>query len=518
MSAPASPADPALGKWPPTLTVMLGMMSSIMTSTMVNVAIPDIMGAFGIGQDRAHWLSTGFLAAMTVAMLLNAWFVRNIGARNTFVLANVVFVGASMMGFSSPSFDGIIVARVIQGACAGLIQPLGMSVIFTAFPPAERGKAMGIFGMGVVVGPALGPLIGGLIVDGLDWRFVFLGALPISVLAAALGTRYVPGRAANATRGRLNWISFVLVTAAVVAFLNGISQGQREGWGAPLVLALLGGAALAMLLFAEVESRTRHPLLNPRLFADRGFAVASVIGFMFGAGMFGTIYLMPIFVQTIQGFTATKAGTLLLTAEILAIAMYPVAGWLAQHYRPGYPIAAGLALFGVSAFSLTAADSDSGFWFLVGWSAVGRIGLATVFPALTASALATLAKDMVAQGAGTMNFIRMTGGAFGVNLMAILLERGASGHAALLTASQTAANDTTRSLLERTSGLLIEAGLPAGQRMALALDYLGDMIVARADGLAFRDAFMVLAIGFAVASFSALLLGARSPKPIIQER
>jgi MFS family permease len=193
---------------------------------MINVAISDIMGEFGIGQDRVHWLSTGFLSATTVFMLLNAWFVRNMGARNTFILAATVFVAASVLGQHSPSFEGIVLARIVQGACAGLIQPLGLGVIFMAFPHEERGKAMGLFGMGVMVGPAIGPLIGGLIIDAFEWRFVFTGALPVTILAAALAARYLPGRDADAPRATMNWISLIAVAVAVAAFLNGISQAS----------------------------------------------------------------------------------------------------------------------------------------------------------------------------------------------------------------------------------------------------------------------------------------------------
>jgi len=497
-------ARPAVNKWAATMTVMIGMMATVMTSTMINVAIPHIMGAFGVGQDRAHWLSTGFLAAMTVAMLLNAWFVRNLGPRNTYVLANLVFVGASVMGNLSPTFGGVIAARVVQGACAGLIQPLGLGVIFTAFPPAERGKAMGFFGMGVVVGPALGPLVGGAIVDAIDWRFVFLGALPLNIIAAALGAHFIPGR--DGGRGRLNWASFALIVVAVASFLNGISSGQRDGWEAPSVLGLLTLAALATLVFIELESRTENPLLNVRLFTDRGFAMASLVGCMFGAGMFGTIYLVPIFVQQVQGFTASKAGLLLMIAGLFPVAMYPLAGWLAQRFHTGYTIAAGLALFGVSSLGLAGADADTGFWTLVGFVATGDIGLAFVFPPLMATALRGLAPALVAHGSGTLNFIRMIGGAVGVNTAAIVLERRVAFHADALAATQTGDGGLTRGVLDMIGALAGAGGVAVPDRLPLALDYLGEVVAGRAAVLAFQDCFLLLAVGFAVATVATLVL------------
>ena len=293
-------------KWPATITVILGMVASIMASTMINVAISDIMGAYGIGQDRVHWLFTGFLAATTTCMLLNAWFVRNLGPRNTFILASMLFTGASIVGQLAPSFETVVAARIVQGACAGLIQPLGLNVIFMAFPRSERGKAMGAFGVGVMVGPAIGPIVGGVIIDAVDWHFVFTGALPFMVLGAVMAIRYLPGRGMNIPRAPLNWLSFLLVACFVGLFLNGLSSGRRAGWDSVLVLSMFLAAGLAVIAFIEVESRTKHPLLNLKLFTIRSFAVTTLVGFVFGAGMFGSFYLLPVFVRTVQGYSGTQ--------------------------------------------------------------------------------------------------------------------------------------------------------------------------------------------------------------------
>ena len=360
MATEAAP-HPSIRKWPATITVTLGMIATIMASTMINVAIADIMGAYRVGQDSVHWLMTGFLSATTVCMLLNAWFVRNLGPRNTFILASALFTGSSILGQLAPTFEVVVLARVVQGACAGLIQPLGLNVIFMAFPPHERGKAMGMFGVGVMVGPAIGPIIGGLIVDAVDWHFVFTGALPFMAVGAVMAARYLPGRGDDVPRGRLNWVSFLLVAGAVSSFLNGITSGQRDGWSSVAALSLLLAAALAMIAFIEVESRTRHPLLNLRLFTHRTFLVASVVSFIFGAGMFGTFYLLPIFVRTVQGFTGTKAGMLLLYANLPSFVVFPIAGWIAQRVRAVYPVAAGMLLFGLSSFALSFVDADTAF-------------------------------------------------------------------------------------------------------------------------------------------------------------
>ena len=493
-------------KWPATITVILGMVASIMASTMINVAISDIMGAYGIGQDRVHWLFTGFLAATTTCMLLNAWFVRNLGPRNTFILASMLFTGASIVGQLAPSFETVVAARIVQGACAGLIQPLGLNVIFMAFPRSERGKAMGAFGVGVMVGPAIGPIVGGVIIDAVDWHFVFTGALPFMVLGAVMAIRYLPGRGVNIPRAPLNWLSFLLVACFVGLFLNGLSSGRRAGWDSVLVLSMFLAAGLAVIAFIEVESRTKHPLLNLKLFTIRSFAVTTLVGFVFGAGMFGTFYLLPVFVRTVQGYSGTQTGLLLLVANLPSFIMFPIAGWIAQRFRPVYPIATGMLMFGVSAFALSHVDQNTSFAYMAGWNALGMSALALVMPALSSAALQDLDAELLPYGAGTMNFIRMLGGALGVGSLAIILDTRMMFHSDALTATQTSPTGATGDLLAAVGDLLARGGVSAAEQLPYAYVYLGRVIAARADGMAFQDGYLVLSAFFSVAAACALIL------------
>ena len=506
--AAARPAPVAIHKWGATLTVTLGMIATIMASTMINVAIADIMGAYGVGQDRVHWLMTGFLTATTVCMLLNAWFVQNLGPRNTFIIASMLFAISSIMGQVAPTFEAVLLARVVQGGCAGLIQPLGLNVIFMAFPAHERGKAMGMFGFGVMVGPAIGPVVGGMIVDVVDWHFVFTGALPFMALGALMAARYLPGRGADAPKARLNWMSFLLVAGSVSMFLNGISSGQREGWTSVTVLSLLLVSALAAIAVVEFESRTRHPLLNVRLFTYRTFLVTSLVGFVFGAGMFGTFYLMPIFVRTVQGYTGTETGLLLLVVNLPSFPMYPIAGWMSQRVKAVYPVVAGMFMFGVSSFALSFIDVNTGFWYMGLWGSLAMLGLALVMPALSAVALQELDRDLLPYGAGTLTFIRMMGGAMGVNVLAIVLENRTARHGDLFAATQTAESGATAEVLFPVMDLLAAQGLTYGEQYAYAYIYLGRMVAGQADVLAFQDAYMVLTVAFGVAiTIAALTLG-----------
>ena len=496
-------------KWLATSAVMLGLTCSIMASTMANVAIADIMGAFGAGQNRVHWISTGFLSATTVSMLLNAWFVHNLGPRNTFLIAALVFALASLLGQFAPTFEGVVAARVIQGAATGVLQPLSLSVIYTVFPVHERGKALGFFGIGVMLGPALGPIYGGLIIDLLDWRYVFAGPLPFMALGAALGARYLPRRRAGTARARLNWTSLGLATVSITCFLNGVTSGQQVGWDSNSVLMFLLVSAISMIVFIEVELRTKNPLLNVRLFADRSFLVTTVVGFVFGVGMFASFYLMPVFVRTVQGFTGTRAGTLLLLGELATFAVFPIAGLLVQRYNPAWPAIAGTLLFGLSSLGLSTIDSETAFTTLVLLIALGRIGLGFALPAITAAGLQRLGPEMIAYGAGTMNFIRMLGGALGVNCIAITLDMRSAHYFDLLVTTQQSLSGATRALVDEVANLFGQGGVPPAERTSHAFAYLRDTIAAGADALSFQDAYLVLAVAFGLATLCALTLPMR---------
>jgi EmrB/QacA subfamily drug resistance transporter len=500
-------------KWLATATVMVGMMSAILASTMINVAIPDIMGAFGVGQDIAHWLSTGFLSAMTVAMLLNAWMVGQIGPQLTYQLALAVFAFASVLGFTATSIEMVILARILQGACAGLLQPLAITVMYPAFPLAERGRAMGIFSMGIVLGPALGPALGGVIVDEMSWRPVFLASLPFTAVGAGMAMLWMPRRAADAERRPFNWASFALVTLAVAAVLTGLSNSHRYGWDSPFVVGCMMTAALAVLGLAAWEATSRTPLLQIRLFSDRTFLLLSVVGFIFGAGMFGSIYLIPLFVRTVQSMDATTAGLLLMPAGLVLVALFPFSGMLAQRWPPQATIGIGLVVFAGATLPMAGFDANTSFLAIATLAMVARIGLGLIIPSLSLHGLRTLPPAMLAYGAGTMNFLRQLGGALGVNVIALLLEMRIDTHREHIVATQTAANPATAEWLREVGRLLDQAGVHGLERLPATFGYLMRTLMAQANMLSYQDAFAMLALVFVVALLPvALLRGGPMPR------
>jgi MFS transporter, DHA2 family, multidrug resistance protein len=502
-------------RWLATATAMIGSFATLLTATIINVAIPDIMGALGMTATNAQWLATGFLATSTVTMLISAWAVETYGISRTFLLAMSIFAAGAVMGGFAVSGDTLILARIVQGAGAGLMSPVSMLIIYQVFPLHRRGTAMGIYAVGIILAPALGPAVGGWLVDQFSWRYVFFMAVPFVMASVPLALLFLPQRDVGARQPRFDWTGVALLGVFLIVLLVLLSNGAAYGWESETV-ALLGFCTVTTCIaFLFWEWHTRDPLLNLRLFVNPRFLAASMVTFVLGAGLFGSTYVLPLFLQTIQGLTPTDSGVLLIPAGLLMAAIFPIAGRLSDELAPRNLILTGLLIFGISALLFRWADGNTPFTTLVLWIALGRVGLALIFPCLNAAALRPLPLELLAQGAGAINFLRQLGGAFGVNLLTIYLMQRSDVHAHLLASTQTAANPQTITLTEQFGPRLFQMlGAPERAAETAALDMLYHLVIHQGSMLAYRDTFLLVAIVFFLCLIPAWFMDKRPPMAI----
>ena len=487
-------------------TAMLGTMSMVLTATIINVAIPVIMGAFGVGQDTVHWLSTGFIAAMTVSMLLNDWCVRAFGMRATYIGAMSVFIFGAVLGGLSNSIDMMIIGRILQGSGAGLVQPLAMVLMFQVFPVNQRGRAMGIFGVGIIVAPAFGPTFGGVLLDAFNWHYVFFMSAPVAAVGIMLAMIFMPGAKQERPLPPFDWVGLILVISFVSCTLTGLSNGQREGWGAPVIALLFSIAVISFAAFIIWELRTQNPILELRVFLSRKFAAAVLVGMVLSVGLFGSTYIIPLFVQTVQGYSPTRSGLLLMPGGLLMMAVFPIAGRLSDRL-PGYQmILFGLAVFGTSCILMMQAHTDTPFWVFAVWIMFGRVGLATMMPTLTVTAVSTLKPELLSQGSGALNFSRQLGGAVGVNVLALILGQRTAFFSDAFAGLQTPDNSATLHLMSQFGRILGQLGWPFEMMPAGALYLVGRSIYSQASMMAFSDAFLFMALLYFVTMIPALFL------------
>jgi MFS transporter, DHA2 family, multidrug resistance protein len=499
-------------RWLATVTTMLGSFATLLTATIINVAIPDIMGSLGMTAADAQWLATGFLATSTVTMLISAWAVETFGISRTFLFAMFVFAAGSVMGGIAVSGDTLIVARVVQGAGAGLMTPVSMLIIYQVFPLNRRGTAMGIYAVGIILAPALGPALGGWLVDEFNWRYVFFMAIPFVMASIPLALLFLPQRDAAARRPRFDWTGVALLTAFLLALLVLLSNGAAYGWDSDTV-ALLGFATVTSgIAFLYWEWYARDPLLNLRLFLNTRFLAASVVTFVLGAGLFGSTYVLPLFLQTIQHLTPTDSGLLLVPAGLVMAAVFPLAGRLSDELAPRNLILTGLLIFGTSSLLFRWADGQTPFATLMLWVALGRVGLALIFPCLNAAALRPLPLHLLAQGAGAINFLRQLGGAFGVNLLTIYLMQRTDLHTQMLAATQTHGNPQTVTFVDIYVPRLYQM-LGASERVSemAALEMLRGIVIQQGTMLAYRDTFLIVAVVFFLCLIPAWFMDKRPP-------
>ena len=415
-------------RWLLLLTVMVGTMAAIMSSTIVNVAVPDMSQHFLLTPSRATWVTSGFMVAMTSSMLCTPWLLARFGYRRTCYGALGLLLVGGVAGGLAGHYPLVLAARVAEGLAAGVLQPIPAIIILRAFEPGEQGRASGIFGMGVVLAPARGPSIGGVLVDLFGWRSIFFMVVPFCLVALWLARRFVPvtapGGAAADRSAALDWRGLALGTAGTLCLLNGMVE--LHGGAPALAAGLLAGSALAFGVFLwwqrALAARGGAPLMHLALFGYRQFAMGSLVSFIYGTALFGSTYLLPVTMQSGLHLSAAYVGTILMPAGLVLAVVLAGVGRLADRTPAALLVSTGLALLAASFALMWGIDRESSIWWLVAWTILGRIGLGFILPSLNLGAMRGLDKGLIPQGVSAINFLRMLGGAAGVSLCGIVLE------------------------------------------------------------------------------------------------
>ncbi len=481
-------------RWLATVTCMVGAMTVVLSMTTVNVAFPDIMGAFSIGRDKAQLLASGYLAAMTAGMVSAAWFISILGERMTYAVMLLVFIVGSMMSGVAEGELALNFGRLMQGVAAGVIQPLTMAVTFKVFPPERRGTAMGLYSMGIVLAPAVGPTLGGIAIELFNWRYVFFLTLPTSAIAVVLGFVFMPSKKLERHIPQFDFIGFILLCSALFNLMLGLSSGQREGWSSDYIFTLFSIGSLSAVAFVVWEHFAPNPLMNLRVFRYARFSSASVIAFFSGCIFLTSTFLIPVFVQQVQGYTPLRAGYLLMPGGLSLLLFFPLAGRLSDFIPPHIIIAAGLISYAIAFAFMNGADVNTPFWTFVFWTFFIRMGLACTTPVVNATALKAVPSEMINQASGTINLIRQLGAAFGMNIVVAFMETRIPFHGDAFAAMQATGSSASAEMIDTTKRVLSEAGVADADRNAGALHYLGEVIYAQASTLGFQDAFTTLGL------------------------
>ncbi|WP_417546935.1 DHA2 family efflux MFS transporter permease subunit [Marinobacter segnicrescens] len=493
-------------KWLVTLTMLLGLVALGMSITIVNVATPYIKGSLGLSDVQVQWISTGFLAATTVALLIAPWLVRSFGQRATFIGLLGTFVVASIIGGLATSMAAIVAARVIQGAMTGLIRPLALEAMFSVFPANERGMATAIYGMCLGLPLTLATVIGGWLVETFTWRYVFFVTPPMCIAAMAMGYLFLPTREESGPRMPFDWTGAISLFVCIFALLAALSNGQRWGWESNAVLGLL---ALSLVLgagFVWWEKRVLHPLLDLGIFRHRAFLAGCLAIFVFGGAFYAIMYLLPLFSQTILHYRPVTAGLLFLPSTLVLALLVPVIGKLSDRYPAHYMTLPGLAFAIFAVYLFSRSDAYTSFGYLALALTLMSAGMASFPPPTLSRAIGSLPLALTGYGSGVINFTLQMGGAFGTAALVLLMDRRISWHGEHISTAITPGNDMAMASAVNWREWLAGVGVPEAWQQTAALHKLGATEQFWATVMAYQDGFWVVMVALTFVVIPAWLL------------
>lgn len=421
-------------KWWVLFNVMFGTFMAVLDSTIVNVALSKIMAAFGVNIDKVEWVVTAYLLVFAVMLPTSGWVADHFGYKRTYFLALLLFTFGSFLCGLAWDENALIFFRIIQGAGAGFLMPVGMAIVTREFPYEQRGLALGFWAIAAAASVSLGPLIGGYLVDNIGWHAIFDVNVPVGIVA--MFATFVIQREYKTEHARsFDVVGFVSVSVFLTTLLLALSDGNASwntgGWTSPFIISCFFISAIAFVVFLVTELTVEHPLIELRLMKSFNFAVTNAILFVFGLAMFGSTFLLPLYLQNALGYTALQAGAVFLPVGILQALVAPISGGLADKIDPRIPAVIGLFLLGFSLYLNGSLSLYSERYQILLPLFIRGFAMGLLFTPLSTLALSEIPKHKMAQASGLFNVIRQIGGSFGVAIMATLLTQRMIYHSAM---------------------------------------------------------------------------------------
>jgi DHA2 family multidrug resistance protein len=411
-------------KWFLLANIMLGTFMAVLDATIVNVGLPKIMASFGVGLDKIEWVITAYMLAMAVMLPTSGWLADKFGYKRMYFFGLLLFTFGSMLCGMSSNEDMLIISRVIQGLGAGTIQPLGMAIITREFPPSQRGLALGFWAIAAAASISFGPLIGGFLIDSFNWQLIFDVNIPIGIVAM-LFTIIIQSEYKNRKTRKFDIVGFISVTLFLPLTLYALSEGNSAtnsaGWHAPYILAFAAIALIAFTVFITTELTVKEPLIDLRLLTNRNFGISNIILIIFSIGMFGSTFLLPVYLQNSMGYTALQAGSVFLPVGIIQGIIAPVSGRISDKLSPKIPIVVGVLLLSFSFYLNSQLSWMTELKFIMLSLYLRGLGMGLLFTALSTVSLLEIPREKMAQASAITNSIRQLGGSLGVALLATLL-------------------------------------------------------------------------------------------------
>jgi MFS transporter, DHA2 family, multidrug resistance protein len=433
LPAPSFPARKPVNKWLVTVSVTFGTLMGAIDASIVNVAVPHLRGAVGATVEEITWVSTGFALAQVLVMPLTAFLGRLFGQKNVYLACLILFVIGSALCGMARTLPTLVAFRAVQGFGAGALQPTEQAILRQTFPPHEQGMAMAVFAMAVMIGPALGPTLGGLIVDNYSWPWIFYINVPVGAVAVFMVTRFVHEpedirlanqAAAEQQRKHMDWAGIAFLSVGLCSLQYALEEGERNDWfHSPLIMGCFISFAVMLALFIVRELSATVPAVDVRLFKEPVFLSGTLIGGVMFAMLFSLTFLLPVFMQEVLGFTATQSGLALMPRTLVMMAITPIVGKIYNKVSPRLVVGIGVVLFAISAYQMSHYTLDTSSSGIVAALLIQGAGFSCLFVPLTTVAISRIPRHKLADATGSNSLIRQIGGSVGVAIFATLQGR-----------------------------------------------------------------------------------------------
>jgi EmrB/QacA subfamily drug resistance transporter len=493
-------------KWEVLLVVMVGTFMAVLDSSIVNVSLPAIMADFGSSVDDIAWVVTGYMLSFSTFMPLTGWLRDRMGHKQLYIGSVILFTVGSLFCGLAWNLPSLIVARIIQAFGGGAIMPSGMAMVSDVFPAKERGRALGYWGLGIIMAPAIGPTLGGILTRTLGWRSIFTVNIPVGILCVLLATALLKKDTPHSSRQRpFDLGGFVFLSMFLISLLLGLSRGEQDGWTSTFILSCFGLALLGIVGFLLVESIVPYGIIDLSLFKSPIFSTCMLVNAVRSVALFGSIFLLPVFMQRLMGFDEILTGLILLPGALLMAVLIPLAGRMADKVGPKIPSVIGLTLVAWFMFLYRDMNVNTSVWNIIWPTLVRSVGMVLLMAPIMTASLNAAPRQKAATVSSLSNLIQQVGGSIGIALLTTVLSIRTHFHLSAL-GSAMQIGPAIQSFLARVSHQAVQVGYGHRAAMTVAQTFMARHVVETASVAGFEDAFIFGTIIVALAVIPAFFL------------
>ena len=496
-------ARPEINPWIIALAVTLATFMEVLDTSIANVALPHIAGSLSAGQDESTWVLTSYLVSNAIVLPLSGWLSSIVGRKNFYMGCVALFTISSFMCGLAPNLAVLIICRILQGAGGGGLQPSEQAILADTFPPAKRGMAFAVYGVAVVTAPAIGPTLGGWITDNFSWRWIFFINIPVGILSLLLTSRLIQDppyfRRRKLSETRIDYVGLGFVALGLGALQIVLDKGQRDDWFESNFILMLSLIAAASIIFLIVwEWRHKDPIIDLHLFRDRTFGISNLLMFMLGFALLGSTLLLPLFMQTMLGYTAQQSGFALMPGGFAIMLLLPLVGFLLSRYSPRWLLVFGLVVLSASLFHMTTFNLQIDFKTVVVARLIQAVGMAFLFVPINTAAYAFLPREKNNAASGLMNLARNMGGSVGISVVTTLLDRRTQVHLTDLSRNLNAGSGALNALIAGAARSMQAHGASPSGANQQAYALIQATVLRQATMLSYIDCFWFLGIAIAL--------------------